>query len=554
MVTNMRIGILSNVNLDLLQRPLENEHALYFPAGYGQWIQETISPSNELTEFQPEVLFVILDGSTLVCDISKFEDAKTELLNAVGHCHHLAEIYSSVKVFVSTLDIRPVLILPDDVSRPEYQLMDIWENALLKCIDQVPNLHRFDLRSLIENIGRNNVYSDKMWYLGSIPYSMNGITSIAHAISEITSSLSITRKKVLVVDLDNTLWGGVLGEDGETGIQISRSHIGAIYRDTQLRIKDLAKMGVLLVVVSKNNYDDVIHVLSTHPQMILRPDDFVAILANWDDKAQNIQKIAQDLNLGLDSFVFLDDNPVEREAVKLTMPEVAVIDFPADISKLPRTIDHIAKTYFPTLHLTSEDLSKTEMYQQDMQRKAVLKTSVSIEEYLKSLDIQIKIGDMSVEQVDRVSQLTQKTNQFNLVTNRYSPEDIRAYASKPGNHIYTATVSDRFGDSGLVFLLMVSASGTKAHIDNLLMSCRVMGRRIEDTTIDAVETRLYQLGIHEITAEYIPTRKNVPVIDLLERLGYEVVKVDSSGTKYYHRILGNTVSNKNVVSTIEWGK
>lgn len=551
-MNNVHIGIFSNVNLDLLQRPLEKEHQIYFPPGYGQWIQETISPSEELRSFHPDAIFIILDGSALIANLSELGEIKTLLSNTADHCMNLARLYPSAKIFVSTIDIRPTKILPADTTRPEHQLMEFWESSVAQLTRQASNIHLFDLRGLIENLGRENVYSDKMWYLGSIPYNMLGITALSSKISDKIREISLTRKKVLVTDLDNTLWGGVLGEDGEEGISIGNDHEGAIYRDTQLRIKDLTNMGVLLAIVSKNNYDDVLHVLATHTQMILRPDDFVAIMANWDDKAYNIQKIAQDLNLGLDSFVFLDDNPVEREAVKQTLPDVTVADFPTDITKLPRIIENLAQTCFPILTLTTEDIAKTEMYQQEMQRKSVLNASASMEDYLRSLEIKITLGEMTEEQLDRVSQLTQKTNQFNLVTNRYSPEEIRTYANKPENYIYTAKVSDRFGDSGLVFLMMISTTGTMAHVDNLLMSCRVMGRHIEDAVLTSVEKHLSLLGVSEITAEYIPTRKNVPVINLLERLGYEVVNIDPSGTKYYRRVLGVCVPDRKMVSDIEW--
>jgi len=390
-----------------------------------------------------------------------------------------------------------------------------------------------------------------MWYMGSIPYSMKGISRIKENIENIINNQSNIRKKVLLLDLDNTLWGGVIGEDGIEGIQLSRSLIGAAYRDSQLRIKELAESGILLAIVSKNNEEDVLNVLREHPQMVLKEDDFVAIYANWDNKANNIINLANKLNLGLDSFVFLDDNPVEREAVRLALPEVTVVEFPKDISNLPSTIEKIARDYFYAARLTKEDIMKTEQYQQEAKRRSALESAATIEDYLVSLQIEVVLGEMQESQIERVAQLTQKTNQFNILTRRYTTEQLIEYKSNENNHIYVANVSDKYGDSGLVFVLMISKSEDIAQIDNLLMSCRVMGRYIEDSIIDSVERKLMQDGVKEIRAKYIPTAKNKPVENLLERLGYKVTKNDNN-IKSYRRRLTEDCPQRKVIFEAIW--
>jgi len=548
----MRLGILSNVNLDLLKRPLEKEHDVYLPDGFGQWIQETMRPNDKLSSFNPDAIFLLLDGNALIEGITDPSEAEAELRTAISHCEHLAKNFPTVQIFISNIDIKPKTILSGDSMRPEHNLIALWEMQLNELIQKIPNLHLFELRLLIENIGRNNFYSDKMWYLGSMPYSMKAVKLLAQSISDKLQNHSKTRKKVLVVDLDNTLWGGVLGEDGENGIQLSQSNIGAAYRDAQIRIKELAKTGILLAISSKNEKDDVLHVLEHHPMMVLKPDDFVAIYVNWKSKSENIADMALNLNLGLDSFVFLDDNPVERESVRLALPDVTIVDFPHDVTKLPQTIQDIANDYFYISRLTSEDLAKTEQYQQDTKRKAMMDTAASIEDYLRSLQIEITLQEMQEEQLERVSQLTQKTNQFNLATKRFTPEQIIQYRNTPGNHIYAATVSDRFGDSGLILVLMISSSENKAHIDNLLMSCRVMGRYIEDAVIEAVETILFKTGITDITAEYIPTIKNKPVITLMEKLDYKLISSDETGGKSYLRKLTDEKPIRKILYRVKW--
>lgn len=545
-----RIAILSNVNLEILNQDLLKKYHVFKQDGYGQWIQYAID-DEKISSFNPDIIFLILDGFALLEGVTDNSDIELELHNIFAYIERLALSHASIPVYVSNIDIPPRRIIEGDSLRPEHITMNMWENKLREHILNNKNLHIFHLRTMIENVGRNNFYSDKMWYMGSIPYSMKGISCIKENIENIINNQSNIRKKVLLLDLDNTLWGGVIGEDGIEGIQLSRSLIGAAYRDSQLRIKELAESGILLAIVSKNNEEDVLNVLREHPQMVLKEDDFVAIYANWDNKANNIINLANKLNLGLDSFVFLDDNPVEREAVRLALPEVTVVEFPKDISNLPSTIEKIARDYFYAARLTKEDIMKTEQYQQEAKRRSALESAATIEDYLVSLQIEVVLGEMQESQIERVAQLTQKTNQFNILTRRYTTEQLIEYKSNENNHIYVANVSDKYGDSGLVFVLMISKSEDIAQIDNLLMSCRVMGRYIEDSIIDSVERKLMQDGVKEIRAKYIPTAKNKPVENLLERLGYKVTKNDNN-IKSYRRRLTEDCPQRKVIFEAIW--
>ena len=577
----MKIVVLSNVNLDILNKLLSAGRQVYQPEGFAQWIQAALAPDDRLLDFNPDVFFLLLDGYAILeanpdtpdtpdtldnventdnannannainavntRNTGNIGNVQEELLAYLTYVEKLAKRFPASKHYVSTIDFIKKEIAPSGIIRREYALQHCWESGLSELQSRQSNVRVFDMRRLIEDKGRQLFYSDKMWYMGSMPYSMKGINALAEAINHTLDQTQSARKKVLILDLDNTLWGGVLGEDGPEGITLSGSLIGAVYKDTQRRILELHKTGVLLAIVSKNDRDDVLSAINTHPHMLLREDAFVEILANWDEKHVNIRRLAESINLGMDSFVFLDDNNVEREAVRIALPEVTVVDFPEDSAKLPATVQKIADEYFYIEKLTREDTVKTLQYREDSQRKAARSDFSSFDEYLKSLDIKITLYEMQESQTERAAQLTQKTNQFNLTTLRFDITGIKEYASMPGKHVFTAEVSDKYGDSGLILVLMLSCHEEYAEIDNFLMSCRVMGRYIEDAVITAVESVLsnnYSLNINTIYAKYIPTVKNAPVQHLMERLDFYLESVSDDGVRRYCRCLNEAAEKR----------
>jgi FkbH-like protein len=494
-------------------------------------------------DFKPEVFFLLFDGYAVLETAP--ENTNEELLAYLSYAEKLAERFPAAKHYVSTIDFIKKPIVPSGMIRPEYALQYCWESGLDELQKRQSNITVFDMRLLIEDKGRHFFYSEKMWYMGSMPYTMKGIHALVDIINSKLTQTTSARKKVLILDLDNTLWGGVLGEDGVEGIKLSASLAGAVYKDTQRRILELHKTGVLLAIVSKNNKNDVLAAINTHPHMLLREDAFVEIYANWDEKYINIQRLAQSLNLGMDSFVFLDDNNVEREAVRQMLPEVSVVDFPDDQAKLPVKVEQIAQDYFYIEKLTNEDKAKTIQYKEEILRKASRSDFDSLDGYLKSLDIKITLYEMTDSQTERVAQLTQKTNQFNMTSTRFDLAGIREYASKPDNHIFTAEVSDRYGDSGLILVLMLRCHDDCAEIDNFLMSCRVMGRYIEDAVINELESVLSNnYSIETMYAKYIPTTKNVPVEYLMERLDFHLNSVSDDGIKMYSRHINETTSKR----------
>ncbi|WP_166789539.1 HAD family hydrolase [Cryobacterium sp. TMS1-20-1] len=550
-VNKTRIAILSNVNLDLVSGSLIKQAQMFPSEGYNQWVQQSFRLSPRLLEFCPEVLALVLDGNDLVASANSFEDADAILAEAASHVERLLSSNNSMSILVSNMDFRPVRIGPRDENEFESALTARWDALLGAVLSRHSHAHLFDLRSLITAHGRMTFYSDKMWYLGSLPYSIKATNVIGDSLLASIVKLRAIRKKVLLLDLDNTIWGGALGEEGVSGINLGLSGTGAVYRDAQIRILEIANTGILLAAISKNDIADVVEAFDTHPDMVLGKRDFVALLANWEDKAANIKRLAEKLNLGLESFVFLDDNPVERENIRRSLPEVSVVDFPSDVSKLPTLIQDIYSEHFFASRLTAEDTQKRVQYAEDSNRIAARNSASSIDDYLSSLEIKVKIDEMSVGSIDRIAQLTQKTNQFNVLTARYAPESLMKYQAQHGNYILGAGVSDRYGDSGLVLVIMLSSDNTEAHIDNFIMSCRVMGRHIEDSVLSAVEGFLRTRGIMRLCGRFVPSQRNVPVADLFDRLSFQLVREDSEG-KDYIRDLSQRAAGRKSLHSVSW--
>lgn len=544
----MNIAILSNVNVDMLSKELSNKHHVFLANGYGQWVTYALSESPELEEFSPEIIFVLLDGNALIETCYTEMQGREEIENALSYIVELSKRYSNCIIAVATIDIRPRSIMARDAHSLSSEWVHAWDQGLQSIVDNNANVHCFDLKSLIEDVGRSNVYSEKMWYMGGVPYKVKFISKLACELYKYLQRFKQTRCKVLIVDLDNTLWGGVVGEDSAFGIILGNSLTGAVYRDVQIRIRQIKETGILLCVASKNNEEDVNAVFDNNPYMVLNKDDFVSMHINWLPKYKNIESMAEELNLGLDSFVFLDDNHMERETVRIQLPDVHVADFPNDIANLPKTIEDIYIQYFWSWSQTDEDNVKTQMYKQEALRREEKKTASSIEDYLVSLQIKIKLGELQDSSFDRVVQLINKTNQFNINGIRMDHKQVETYRHTEGNHVYVAHVSDKYGDNGLVCILMLHEDGHNASITNFLMSCRVMGRQIEHAIVRAVEEKLYQNGITTVQSHYIKTPQNAPVRTLWDYLGYTLISEDGDNKQYE---ISLPVESKTLFS-IEW--
>lgn len=510
----MRVALLSNVTVDLLADMVKKTNSVYISAGFDTWQQEIVMHTSGLYEYNPEAVVILLHA-----DAYEWTDKNLGFSIIDEWCMAFKELTDNlpgVPVFISSIDVNIKCHYGAEI-RFEDQI----ENHLIECVqnlhDAGASIYILPVKDAITDMGRRSFYSDKMWYIGSMPYSIKGLSTLSALIGRYISAAKGMRKKCMAVDLDNTLWGGVIGEDRVEGISLSSHKEGAQYYDTQKILKKMKEQGVMLAILSKNNVEDVEPVFR-HPNIILRHKDFAAESINWESKTVNIRKLAKDLNIGLDAFVFLDDNPAEREQMKAECPEVAVIDFPKDSSLLPDTVEQAYNDYFLCLEVTGEDTKKTEMYRAESLRKAEMSAAASVDDFLKNLEMVMTVHRMLPEEKKRVTQLVNKTNQFNVTTRRYSEEEIKSLAEN--GDIITVHMADKYGDQGLVAVMILKYEKEEAEIDTFLMSCRVMGRKAEEEIAARVKKYLKKKDVKKIRASYIKTAKNTPVLKLFDKLGF----------------------------------
>jgi len=377
-----------------------------------------------------------------------------------------------------------------------------------------------DLEQVAGQLGRDRFYDGRRYFWTRQPFSEAGGELLArHLFAGVRATLC-GPKKVLVLDLDDTLWGGVVGETGARGIEISETPAGEAHRDFQRYVKALAARGVLLAVCSKNNPDDAREPFEKNEEMLLGLADFAAFEASWEPKAGVIERIAAELRLGLDSFVFFDDSPAEREQVRQALPDVEVVDVPADPAEYRRAL--AASLFFEAAQVTAEDAARTRQYAEEALRARSRSAGGSIEGYLASLEMQGEVTTIAGPDLDRVVQLIGKTNQFNLTTRRHTREEVVGLLDRPRSIGLCLRMRDRFGDYGLVSVLLGVQHEEDAdalRLDTWLMSCRVIGRSAEHFLWNALLERARALGYERLVGEYVPTAKNAQVGDLFERLG-----------------------------------
>ena len=361
----------------------------------------------------------------------------------------------------------------------------------------------------------------------------------------IEEGMELKRKKCLVLDLDNTLWGGVLGEDGLDGIKLGGDYPGKAYSYWQRALLQLSHNGVILAICSKNNMSDVEEAWELNPHMVLKREHFSAVRINWQDKATNINELAREVNIGLDSMVFLDDNPAERELIKQRLPQVEVPDFPEKPYQLMPFFKGLVDKYFRIYQVTDEDRAKTEQYHANALRQAEQSRFADMDDYLYSLDIAIDVIPADEHNLPRIAQMTQKTNQFNLTTRRYTEADVQQRLDQ-GWRVYCMSVNDRFGDNGITGTVFLEPTGDDSvNIDTLLLSCRILGKGIEEAFLKTVFNLLRLDGYRHVEAVYLPTAKNGQTADFYDRMGMTCVSTGDDGSKRYEMALDGIFKIKN---------
>ena len=504
-----------------------------YTCAYGQYNQDILNQSSKLYEFSPDITFIIIDTRTVMSTLfyTPYATPVNERRSYINK--RVADFVNLVRIFKNRTDSKLILTncsiptySPYGIceGKSEYGLREMVYDFNAKLSDAFrsdPQVFLFDFNSFVSIYGEVNVLDYRQFLVGDIKVSLSHIPHLAEELmGYVKANLGVNRK-CIVLDLDNTLWGGIIGEDGFDRIDLSLKPPGMAFVEFQRVLLALYQRGIILAINSRNNEDEVLKVIREHPYMVLREENFATMKINWSDKISNIKEIAEELNIGLESIVYFDDDPINRELMSKAIPQIMTVSLPYDPSLYASTLMRIND--FNTLAVTSEDMKRGQMYKQE-QKRIELKNSVSnVEDFLKQLEIKVTMKKANNFTIPRIAQLTLKTNQFNLTTRRYKEEDLQTFASDQNKLIGCAQTKDKFGDSGITGVYIVNKNPAEKEwfIDTFLLSCRAMGRGIEDVMLGYILNKAKEEGIIKVKAEFIPTKKNKPCEQLLPGFGFQ---------------------------------
>ena len=534
------IAFLSSFTINGLSETVQvkcNEKKIYcdtYAGGYNQFSQEILNLKSKLYDFTPNLTFLILDLRSVLGDLFFFpysytEKEKKELINS-----KLNELFEIITFFVKNSNSKLVLTNFNSPSYSSYGIASMKSNFNLK--DMVLYMNKklqeftinensifiFDFDAFVSKFGEKNVFNYQNYFFGDIKIDLDYIPYFANElIPYIIAQLGIS-KKCIVLDLDNTLWGGTVGEDGFDGIKLGPQLPGNTYLEFQKNLKALKNRGIILAINSKNNFNDAIQVINEHPNMILRKEDFSSIMINWNNKVSNMYEIAQELNIGLDSIVFFDDDPVNRELMRTSLPDILTVELPKDSSEYVNTLHELPE--FSMFEITDEDSKRSEMYAQQQTRKEFEISTPNLEDLLRNLSLELIIKKSNNFTNPRISQLILKTNQFNLTTKRYTAEEILNFTNDENIIVGCAQVKDKFGDHGITGVFIIKKSNSNEwFLDTFLLSCRIIGREIEKGILNYIINEAKKNGIKIIKSQYVRTEKNTPIQDFLPNCGFKQI-------------------------------
>ena len=507
----------------------------FYQSEYAQFWQDAVFGNQELSDFNPDIIYI----HTSWRNIPEFPTTSSsrEEVNAL-----LENTYRHFEMMWGKIAERfQCPVIQDNFDRPGWRLLgnrDVYDyrgrtnfivrlnQKLYQYADEHAGFFVNDVDYLAACYGLEDWSNPLYWHMYKYSLCLDAIPGLAKSVADIIKSIYGKNKKLLVCDLDNTLWGGVVGDDGVEGIQIGPEvPVGQIYSEFQQYVRELKTIGVLLAVNSKNDESNALDGLR-HPDCVLRPDDFVSIKANWDNKDRNMQAIAAQINLGADSFVFIDDNPTEREIVRQAGLGIAIPDMDK-VEKYLSTIDRSG--YFEVTTLSADDLSRAEMYQANARRVQLQENAGSYEDFLKSLGMKAVIRAFEPIYIQRIAQLTNKSNQFNLTTLRCSESDVDKMRTADDYLCLYGKLEDKFGDNGVVSVAAGQIVRNELHMRLWLMSCRVLKRGMEDAMLDTLARDAIERGIEYIIGYYYPTPKNGMVKEFYKNMGFELIQEESNG-------------------------
>lgn len=533
----IRIAILRNVTLEPIRPYIQVKcfeaglkPVLMF-GGFNTAPQEARDPASELYKFKPDIVVLALRLNALAPEMGeRFTLLAPEAVEQLAAAA-VEELLGMIRI-VRAQSAAPILVhnfeLPlypaggipggQSPAGPLNLIRDL-NRRLLAAVAPVGQTIVVDIEHLLGQVGYESGLDDRNWHQARAPYALPLLDKLAAEYVRIARALKGKARKCLVLDCDNTLWGGIVGEDGLQGIQLGRTYPGSAYRAFQSAVLELQHRGILLALCSKNNEADVLEVLDNHPECLIRKEHLACTRINWNDKAANLREIARELNIGLDSLVFVDDSEFECSLIRQTVPEVQVLHLPKDPTRYERILRGLDS--FDALAVTAEDLARTRQYQIEAQRQGLRAQSGSIEDYLRSLDMVLTLAHADPLGIPRIAQLTQKTNQFNLTGRRYSEAEIYSLAKNADAAVYSAHLEDRFDSSGIIAVAIVRYEGDGAAVDTFLMSCRVIGRGVEGALLAHLAAEARQRGCRRMTGEYRATKKNAMTADFYPRHGFQ---------------------------------
>lgn len=500
-----------------------------FDADYNQIDAQVLDQDSELYQFSPNFTLFWLCTEKLYEEFCQDSVKHTEFADMI--MERLEQYWNLVNEHCNTKIIQFNFLFEDDRifgnfgNKTEesfvFQIRKLNYLLMEKCICY-KNVFVVDLDYLQHIYGSNRMKDHKMYYIAKMPLSTKILPQVAKQVIDVIKAIRGRLKKCIILDLDNTLWGGGIGDDGLENIQIGELGIGHAFSQFQMWLKELRKRGIILAVCSKNEEKTAKEPFIKHPEMILRLDDISMFVANWEDKATNIRRIQSTLNIGMDSIVFLDDNPFERNLVKSNIPDICVPDLPEDPAQYLEYIKSL--NLFETASYSKADKDRTKQYQEEIGRVSAQKQFSSYSEYLESLEMVAEAKPFDTFHFSRIAQLTQRSNQFNLRTVRYTEQEVAQLAGSKEHLTLYFTLRDKFGDYGLISVVVMDKQQDTLFISEWLMSCRVLKRGMEEFIIDEIMQTAKKYGYSKVTAEYIRTAKNNMVSDLYDQLGLHAVK------------------------------
>ena len=541
------------MELFLLNTGIEPE---FYESEYNQYWQDVMFDNPELTEFKPDIIF-IHTSSRNIKDFPTVRDSKERVEEL------LEEVYAPFEQMWSKIaDTYKCPVIQNNFEQPFYRIMgnadfsDVhgrlnFINRLNEKFARYAQEHKNffinDINYMASCYGLQKWADPFYWHMYKYACAVQAIPELAYNTVNIIKSVYGKNQKALVLDLDNTLWGGVVGDDGADNIEIGQeTSMGQLYSEFQAYVKAHKDLGVLLTINSKNDEENALSGLN-RPDSVLKPEDFLVIKANWSNKDQNIIEIAKELNIGTDSLVFVDDNPAERHIVESQVAGVRVPEV-EDVVKFITTLDRAG--YFEVTSLSDDDLARNDMYKANVERKKQEASYTDYSDYLRSLDMDAEIQAFTPVYMARIAQLTNKSNQFNLTTKRCSQADIESFAGNPDYITLYGKLNDKFGDNGVVSVVfghIDNKERTLFHIDLWLMSCRVLKRDMEFAMMDELVRKCSDKGIERLMGYYYPTAKNGMVKDFYKLQGFTKLKEDEEGNTEWEFVIPEQYEKKNKV-------